>query len=277
MARTSCFGIVGSKEQGDWQALGYHPRGRGVERVAGSQHEPQCMDAGKECRAQMVDRSPALHLSPTQVRALEHLVGNGNGPTRVARRARAILVLGQRPIDEKSASVAGLGKSTLRRLRDRFIAEGMDGLTDRSRPGRPCSTSGRIIARVVALRVQPPPEGAAPPGIRAIAASVGVPVTRAHRILGEHGIHGSPPTSDLGPWDFVGLYVDQPTRLAVLGARSGSAPKGLPALPGVTEVLGAILARRRLRRRSPPPPPTPALMCLHFFQRWLPRLTILSM
>jgi hypothetical protein len=55
---------------------------------------------------------------------------------------------------------------------------------------------------------------AAPPGIRVIAASVGISVTRAHRILGEHGIHGSPPTSDLGPWDFVGLYVDRLLRRA---------------------------------------------------------------
>ena len=55
----------------------------------------------------------------------------------VRRRAQCLLTLTQVPTMAAAASLTRVSAKTLRRWRERFLAEGRDGLLDRDRPGRP--------------------------------------------------------------------------------------------------------------------------------------------
>jgi len=58
-------------------------------------------------------------------------------PVGLAKRARAILLLSEGQPFSHTAQRVALGERHLRKWARRFIAEGIDGLKDRARPGRP--------------------------------------------------------------------------------------------------------------------------------------------
>ena len=68
------------------------------------------------------------------------------------------------------------------RLRRRFAEEGLAGLHDKPRSGRPPVITGRTRARVVAKTLKPPGAGLTHWSTRDLAAAVGVSHTTVHRI-----------------------------------------------------------------------------------------------
>lgn len=69
--------------------------------------------------------------------ALVRLTRSSSGAAGVARRARIVLLAADRLAVRQIAPKVGVDRNVVRTWLDRFRAEGVDGLTDRPRPGRP--------------------------------------------------------------------------------------------------------------------------------------------
>lgn len=70
------------------------------------------------------------------VDTLHHLTRTDPNP-QVRRRAQCLLTWTQVPTRSAAASVTQVSPKSLSRWRDRFLAQGREGLVDRDRPGRP--------------------------------------------------------------------------------------------------------------------------------------------
>ncbi|MBW4691781.1 MAG: helix-turn-helix domain-containing protein [Lyngbya sp. HA4199-MV5] len=67
---------------------------------------------------------------------MESLLRRQKTPVGLAKRARAILLLAERERFNQTAERVGLGERHLRKWARRFLAQGVEGLQDRPRPGR---------------------------------------------------------------------------------------------------------------------------------------------
>ena len=77
----------------------------------------------------------------------------------VSRRANAVLLMVENVPGVEIAERTGYTPVQVSRLRRRFAEQGLDGLHDRPRSGRPREVTAKEIARVVALTLKPPPRG----------------------------------------------------------------------------------------------------------------------
>lgn len=88
----------------------------------------------------MSRRSPfVIVLSDEDRRLLESLVRKRTAERRVVERARIVLAAADAVENATIAARFGLAVNTVLKWRKRFFEEGIDGLTDRKRSGRPRS------------------------------------------------------------------------------------------------------------------------------------------
>lgn len=105
-----------------------------------------------------------LHLSLQQRLQLEKLVRSGTAKARTLTKARVLLLtdysIGQHMTDEAIAATLQVSMPTIRRTRQRCLADGVDAAVhDRSRSGKPPKITGEIEAQLVVLTCSDPPEG----------------------------------------------------------------------------------------------------------------------
>jgi len=187
-------------------------------------------------------------------RELERIVRSRTAERRAVERARIVLAAGAGRAAARIAAEVGCSERTVWKWRCRFEAEGLAGLRDGARPGRPLVHGPQVRARLIALACTRPPE--TPEGLRRerwthreLAAEVGMSESQAHEILRGAAIkpHLSEQwvMSELGP-DFdaqaakvCGLYLDPPegTLVVSLDEKTGIQAKAptrpdLRARPG---------------------------------------------
>lgn len=185
---------------------------------------------------------------------LEKWASSRTAERRLVERAQIVLLAGEgRPASEIAERV-GCVAETARRQRARYEREGLDGLRDRPKSGRPMTHDQAVRARLIALACTRPPD--TEQGLRRerftlaeLAEQVGMSVSRAQAILAEADLRPHLTEqwvmSELGP-DFdaqaaevCGLYVDPPENAIVvsvdektsIAAREPARPDTLPA-PG---------------------------------------------
>ena len=88
----------------------------------------------------------------------------GEDGRRDRLRAQIVLAAARGHPDARIAAGLGISADTVRKWRGRFAARGLDGLTDRPRPGRPRQISAADRAAVVALACQLPAATGVPLG-----------------------------------------------------------------------------------------------------------------
>src|ERR1700761_8342190 len=94
--------------------------------------------------------SPALVLSDRERDELVLMTRSGRVPSDVGFRARIVLAVADCNRAAVGASARGPSAPTVRKWRDRFPAEGADGLYDRERSGRPpVVDEGMVIAETL--------------------------------------------------------------------------------------------------------------------------------
>ena len=76
-------------------------------------------------------------LGPRRRSRLEAIVRRGTAQVREVTRAKIVLAAARRLSNAQIAAQVGVHVDTVRRVRSRFITEGMRSLADRPRPGRP--------------------------------------------------------------------------------------------------------------------------------------------
>jgi transposase len=169
--------------------------------------------------------APPLLISGLEREAVLALTRAGRTEQRVATRARIVLRAADGVANERIAEELGVDKMTVLLWRRRFEAERLDGLADAPRPGR-TPTYGRAVRdRVIALTLEPPPEGVTHWSARRMAARTGISITTIQRIWAEadlrpHRIEtfkfSTDPALEAKVHDVVGLYLYPPERAVVL-------------------------------------------------------------
>ena len=89
---------------------------------------------------------------------LEHLLHGGTHATRKVTRAR-ILLKAAEGWEDCAIAALSVGRATVERLRQRFVAEGLGALAERPRPDIPPKLDAKAQARLIAEACSNAPEG----------------------------------------------------------------------------------------------------------------------
>jgi len=100
-----------------------------------------------------------FHLSPADKKQLVSLLRKGTLPTRVFKRATALLELDRGRSLIQVASTLDVTYRTLTSWKKNYKDRGLQMLTDQARPGRPFKIDGAQRAKITALACSKPPEG----------------------------------------------------------------------------------------------------------------------
>jgi transposase len=173
----------------------------------------------------MANHPRPIVLTASDRSELERLEKTPSAPAGLSRRAQAVLLMAQGLSGVEVAQRIGYTVVQVSRIRRRFAQEGLPGLLDRPRPGRPPAISARKRARVVALTLKPPSPGVTQWTTRDMAQRTGLSHSTVHRIwkahaLQPHRISTFKFTTDVQAeekiHDVVGLYLNPPTNAVVL-------------------------------------------------------------
>lgn len=156
---------------------------------------------------------------------LERLQRSPSTPSGLGRRARAVLLMAQDVAGTEIARMTGYTPVQISRIRRRFAEEGIAGLADKPRSGRPATVSEAKGARVVALALKQPPAGLSHWTTREMAQRTGVSHTTVHRIWQAHALKPHrletfkftrDPRAEEKIRDVVGLYLHPPVNAVVV-------------------------------------------------------------
>jgi transposase len=176
---------------------------------------------------------------------LDAIVRDRNSPQKHVWRARIILLSADGMGTVAIMRAVGKDKRAVWRWQERFMHEGIAGLTrDRTRPSRIPPLPAETVDRVIALTNQPPPHEATHWTALAMAKMVGISPSSVRRIWKGHGLQphrvrsfklSNDPKFAEKLKDVVGLYVDPPAHAVVLSIDEKSQIQALdrtqPGLP----------------------------------------------
>jgi transposase len=161
---------------------------------------------------------------------------------------------------EEISARSGLNRTNCLKWRKRFAAEGLDGLKDKPRKGRPASITPWQRAQVVRLACERPFTGANAWSRRELARVTGLGSTTVHRILEgaslkPHKVHhwcGKSPDPEFEPKQtaIIGLYLNPPENALIFSVDEKSQIQALdrtqpelPLRPGNPKRLTATYTR----------------------------------
>ena len=173
----------------------------------------------------MANKSRPIVLRKADRAELERIQRSPTAPAGLGRRARVVLLLADHVSGAEVARMTGYTVVQISRLRRRFAEQGLAGLDDKPRSGRPPSITARKRAQVVALTLKPPGAGLSHWSSRELATRVGVSHSTVHRIWQAHDLQphrietfkfSTDPHAEEKIHDVVGLYMNPPTNAVVL-------------------------------------------------------------
>ena len=145
-------------------------------------------------------------------------------PQRWALRARVVLRASAGESKQQIALGLGVPQISVGKWRRRFAAQGLEGLGDAPRSGRPVQHGPEVWQRVQ-RRVGQPPKFQSRWSVRTLAREVGLPSSTVHQMLRASGLQPphlrtftcSPdPDCEAKLLDMVGLYLHPPEKALVL-------------------------------------------------------------
>jgi transposase len=190
-------------------------------------------------------------LSGEERAALEGWTRRATTANALACRARIVLAVADGGSDVDVAARLGFNRHTVGKWRKRYLADGLDGLLDEPRPGRPRLISDAQVEEVIVRTLETTPKGATHWSTRSMAAQVGLSQTAVSRIWRAFGLQ----PHRVETWklsrdplfidkvrDVVGLYLAPPERAVVLCVDEKSQIQALdrtapilPLLPGTPQ------------------------------------------
>jgi Homeodomain-like domain len=173
----------------------------------------------------MANHSHPIVLGAAERVALERLQRSPSVPAGVSRRARVVLLMANNLPGVDVARRTGYTPVQISRLRRRFAAQGLAGLGDKPRSGRPPVITPRKRAQIVAKTLTLPGSGLSHWSARELAAAVGVSHSTVRRIWQAHDLKphrietfkfSTDPAAEEKIHDVVGLYMQPPAHAVVL-------------------------------------------------------------
>src|SRR5437773_1703202 len=101
----------------------------------------------------------ALVLSPEQRAQLESMASSRSLPAGLVTRVRIVLLSAAGKMNQHIARQLGLSNATVGKWRRRFVEQGVAGLHDELRPGRPRPISDERVAQLVRKTLETKPKG----------------------------------------------------------------------------------------------------------------------
>jgi len=167
----------------------------------------------------------ALVLDAEQRERLESLANSRSLPAGLVSRAKIILLSGSGKTNLEIARQLEMANATIGKWRRRFLEQGISGLHDELRPGRPRPISDERVARLVRKTLETKPKDGTHWSIRQIAAETHVSKSTVHRIWQAFGLEphrqkhfklSTDPFFVEKVRDIVGLYLNPPENAVVL-------------------------------------------------------------
>lgn len=167
----------------------------------------------------------AIALSPEQEAELRRRARTPSSAQKDAVRARIVLRAAEGATNTEIAAELGLSLPTVSLWRAQFAREGLSGLADRARSGRPRAFDEQTVQQVLAKTLEPPPAGESHWSVRRLASEVGLSSSTVHRIWRTHRLkphrtrtfkYSRDPHLVAKVIDIVGLYLDPPEGALVL-------------------------------------------------------------
>src|SRR6267378_3628107 len=186
--------------------------------------------------------STSLVLTTDQRGDLDARVRSGRGRADAARRARVLLLLADDCSYATVAERTGCSSRTIALWKQRFMTDGVAGLTARHRGSKPTVLTPALEARIMAWTRRPPPHGATHWSTRSLGRKLGVQhtiIARAWRHAGlqphrlERYMRSTDPEFETKAADVIGLYLDPPQHAVVFCIDEKTAIQALDRLDPV--------------------------------------------
>src|SRR6266581_9167925 len=168
--------------------------------------------------------APAIELNPVMKATLDHLARSASTPQALALRSRIVLAAAAGQANQQIATALQVPEVTVGKWRRCFASQGLDGLQDGGRGGRP-PKHGQEILQKVQNRACQQPEHYSRWSVRTLATDLGLPASTVHQMLVASGLQPhrirtftfSPdPDFEAKLLDIVGLYLNPPEHALVL-------------------------------------------------------------
>lgn len=226
-----------------------------------------------------------LVLRAEQREQLEGMASSRSLPAGLVNRVRLILMSAAGKTNRAISRQLDLSEATVEQWRRRFLSQGVSGLHDELRPGRPRSIDDEGVAQLVRKTRETRPKDGTPWSVRRIARETRLAKSTVHRVWQAFGLEphrqrhfklSNDPFFVEKVRDIVGLYLHPPENAVVLGVDEKSQiqalertqpmlPMGLGYVEGVTHdyrrhgtttlfaaldtATGRVLSRCRRRHR----------------------------
>jgi transposase len=167
----------------------------------------------------------SITLSEEERKQLNSLANSRSLPHGIVRRARLVLLAADGISNNAIAERVGLSHQSVCVWRQRYLRQGIQGLQDELRPGRPRSISDEEVASLVRKTLQTEPADATHWTIRSAASETQLSPQTVHRIWRAFGLQphrqrhfklSSDPFFVEKVRDIVGLYLNPPDKALVL-------------------------------------------------------------
>src|SRR5467141_986044 len=168
--------------------------------------------------------APAIELNTVMKSTLDHLARSESTPQALALRSRIVLAAAAGQANQQIATALQVPEVTVGKWRRCFASQGLDGLRDAARSGRPPKHSQEILQKVQS-RVCQQPKHYSRWSVRTLATDLGLPSSTVHQMLVASGLQPhrvrtftfSPdPDFEAKLLDIVGLYLNPPDHALVL-------------------------------------------------------------
>jgi len=196
-------------------------------------------------RLSVMRKGISITVTPADRVRLQSIIRDRNSPQKHVWRARIVVLTADGEGTTGIMRALGKGKTVVWRWQERFMQEGVEGLTrDKTRPSRIPPLPAATVDRVIALTNQAPPHEATHWSAPAMAKAVGISPSSVRRMWKGHGLQphrvrafklsNDPKFADKLK-EVVGLYVDPPAHAVVLSIDEKSQIQALdrtqPGLP----------------------------------------------
>lgn len=168
---------------------------------------------------------PAITLTDEERLQLESISRSRALPHALVTRALIVLMAAQGTTNTAIANELGISKQAVGKWRQRYLKQGLSGLHDELRPGRPRSVSDEEVAALIRKTINTKPKDATHWTIRSIAQETKLSRPTVHRIWTAFGLQphrqrhfklSTDPFFIEKVRDIVGLYLNPPDKAMVL-------------------------------------------------------------
>lgn len=169
--------------------------------------------------------APAIALTEDERKQLESYARSRSMPSGLSGRFRIILLAADGLSNMEISERVGLSRASVGKWRGRYIENGLEGLHDEVRPGRPRSVLDEKVAELISKTLETKPQGSTHWSTRTMAGEIGVSHMTVCRVWRAFGL--KPHLRDTfklstDPFfvekvrDIVGLYLNPPENALVL-------------------------------------------------------------